>query len=229
MAKTLTQLLATLRNELLIEPTEDKWSDTLLTSFLNRAQTRVAREMECEFTRDATTDSVDGTQEYTLPNGFLRLLDTKKSVVYVDSASRENYPTYTTVDNLISMYGEDYRSTATADKATPTYFYIRENNKIGFYPVPNYSGTNNVYLYYFGEPTTISSTVNCQLPDTCEMAICYYAEKLAWDNINKPLNQTITETSRMAMMNYNEEILSLATSGDFSEPSKMDYLECGNV
>lgn len=116
---------------------------------INDAQRVIAEEIQL-FVTSSTISSVSGTQRYNLPTDFLALYPTPFPVRYTNSTDALIKPRETEYDALLE---HDDLTTATGD---PTYFFLEEK-QIGFYEIPDYSGTDNITIHYFEYPDSLSN------------------------------------------------------------------------
>jgi len=116
---------------------------------INDAQRIVAEEVHL-FATSSTISSVSGTQRYSLPSDFMELYPTQYPVRYTNATSALIKPCLIDYDLLLEY---DDLTTATGD---PTYFFMEEK-QIGFYAIPNYSGSSNITIHYFEYPDSLSN------------------------------------------------------------------------
>lgn len=143
--------LRTRTQRLLNDPSATTNTQAFYDEKINDAQRIIAEEVK-PFQTTGTISSVSGTQTYNLPSDFLALYPTPYPVRYTNANSALIKPVKANFDWLANSF--DDLTTATGD---PTYYYITEK-LIGFYEIPDYSGSSNITLYYFEYPDSLSNS-----------------------------------------------------------------------
>ena len=115
-----------------------KGIQTAVKDFINRSINDIyTAELEWPFLHtDGTITTVAGTAEYSLVAGFKSVdVDT----VYLIEASTDikilPYIPYTQFTNQFRE--RDLDPTTTSNRAKPDYFYLTQDDKIGFTPIPD--------------------------------------------------------------------------------------------
>jgi hypothetical protein len=217
MAKTLSDIRTRVRHHL-NEATPVKWANATLNICINEAEIDVARLFDISFTTDATLDSVSGTQEYTLPVAFRSTLD-RTGCLYTDSGSTQHQLLYMDEVELKETFSDLRTKTG-----TPAYYYVTNDNKVGFYPIPNYSGTNNIEMNGFIDGGSMSTDVtNTILPDTLFLCVVLRAAQKAMEWRNIPASPTITASVRSFEIAFNLECARIANKTIFPKAKGMSY------
>tara|TARA_R110002110_G_scaffold37875_2_gene124503 strand:- start:1932 stop:2642 length:711 start_codon:yes stop_codon:yes gene_type:complete len=136
-----------------------KGIQTAVKDFINRSINDIyTAELEWPFLHtDGTITTVAGTAEYSLVAGFKSVdVDT----VYLIEASTDikilPYIPYTQFTNQFRE--RDLDPTTTSNRAKPDYFYLTQDDKIGFTPIPDKEYT--VYYEYWQTHTDLSASTD---------------------------------------------------------------------
>ena len=151
-------------------------SEAFYNQVINDACRKI-QEMTNLLYETSTISTVNGTQKYDLPSNYMSMYDDSNCVIYTDSASAVNYPTFATYDYLKNSYSD----LTTATDSKPGWFWIQDD-QIGFYKIPTYSGSDNVSIIHYYYPTTlVSNSDTSQLPDKYKLGIVYLASSLIFE------------------------------------------------
>lgn len=217
MAKSLSTIRTRVRHHLK-EASAKRWSDDTLNICINEAENCIVREVKMILSRDVTTDTVSGTQEYTVPTGFRYALE-ENGVIYTDSSSGTHEILYKAEADLIDEF-DDLRTKT----GTPSYYYITNDNKIGFYPIPDYSGSNNVELNYVSDGGVMTTdATNCQLPDSYFEALVAKSCENAWEYQNNPVNPVSAAGVSKWRMKYYEELRKAINTSQLPDQEHISY------
>jgi len=161
-------------------------------AFYNQCVNDAQREIQetCKILYETSTiSSVDGTQLYDLPSNYMSMFDDNNCVLYTDTNSVVHYLNWATYNSLKNRFDD-----LTTEEGTPTYFWIQDD-RIGFYKIPDYSGSSNVSIIHYYYPATMSSnSTTSDLPDKYQVATVYltckfisernelYQESEMWNN-----------------------------------------------
>ena len=141
------------------------------TTAINEAQ-RTIQELTKLLYKTSYASSVDGTQEYSKPTDYMALYpyNGDESVYYYDSDSNRKEMQYASYQYLKESYTDFLTATG-----TPGYFYLKES-EIGFYKIPDFDGSSNIYIEHYYYPTTLSATSDISdIPDKYKYATAYLA------------------------------------------------------
>lgn len=171
MASTLSELRTLTRdNYIKIDPNGKIFGNTVLDSFLNRADFQLQKDWwhkRPQQYANYTVSTVAGTQEYDLPSDFIKLDLVRYNGSELAKASKTD---------IKRMY-------ATMTSGNPFAYYIYWT-KLWLYPVPNTTGT--IDLDYFKKLPTMTSAVDSTFPEDFDDARAAYASYLAFNSVNKP-------------------------------------------
>lgn len=171
-AKTVSQLIIDLRDEIKTDPNGKIWRDRELRRFLSRAYLKIQADAMFNFPENQAAPTalatVGGTQEYNLPASFGRMVE----LVIASS----NYPLeIISLDKLYSLYPQQ------SEAGTPTRFYLR-NDKIGLHPIPDAVYTlTQIYRKKFAFPTVDTQVIDYDDDEVADTMV-KYASYLAWSS-----------------------------------------------
>lgn len=156
---TLTTILTNIRSLCDEESTTDP-TDTALTAFVNKRYhdlvDRIMNINEDFFVEtDQTLDTVDGTELYDLPSDFKKVKRVEISydgTTYDEAFEIDLNDKYTTESDTDSSYSQH----------NPRWYFL--GDQIGFDPIPDYDGTNNIKLWYIQRPTDLEGTATPVIP-----------------------------------------------------------------
>lgn len=155
--------LATLRTELnedyIRDPNNKVWNTDTKDRALNKWYQQVQKDLQwSEGVNEQydTRSAVAGSELYDLPDDYIKI----SLVTYA-------------WDELIRTTRKQTRQLdETPQSGTPRRYY-QYNNKLGLYPVPDWTGT--IGLYYYESEATLSSVQDSTLPSLANDAIKLYA------------------------------------------------------
>lgn len=101
------------------------------------------------FTKSATADTVDGTQEYELPDDFERAI---MVTMTLDGVTYRPKP-LDTINRIPIFEGADPNNGFSL--ANPVYYIV--GSSIGFLPIPTETAQENIRLWYVYTPDTLSA------------------------------------------------------------------------
>lgn len=165
-AKTVSQLIDDLRDEIKTDPNGRIWRDRELRRFLSRAYLKIQADAMFNFPENQAAPTalvtVAGTQEYNLPTSFGRMI---KILI-----GGSDYPlTMITLEN-VPQQGET---------GSPTEFYLR-NDQIGFHPIPDNAYTlTQIYRKKFLFPDEDTEAIDYDDDEVADTMV-KYASYLAW-------------------------------------------------
>ena len=178
---TLLELTDIVRENLRIDPNKNIWTDTQLKRWINDGLRVLKGEGDYRnFEDEATVTMVDGTQLYTKPTSFKKLLWAKVS----DGTAL--YPLLNITDTL-----EDYQETYdwTHEDDFPQYIYESEN-KLGLWPVPNATAAaKTLTIKYAMEHTTLADGAEVDIDGAWQHILEPYAEYRAWAILPNRVNE----------------------------------------
>lgn len=99
------------------------------------------------FTKKATTSSVDGTGEYALPSDF------EKMVLLSLSYDGTTYVRALPLNNVGQATDIQQTTSTNFDTSQPFYYIFKET--LGILPVPSYTGSNNISIWYSYSPSLL--------------------------------------------------------------------------
>jgi hypothetical protein len=159
-------VLKTRTSELMNDTSFVANSEPFYNQCVNDASDEIAKLIKILF-KTSTISTVSGTQYYDQPSKYISLY-AEDSIVYTDSASAKHYPLLCTYDDVRKY---DDLTTATG---TPRKVWLQDD-RIGFYPIPDYTGTDNLSVEHYNLPTTLSANGDVSdIPDKYKYAIIYY-------------------------------------------------------
>ena len=213
MAITSTQIY-TLAAQLAQDEGFNTNSATDYLAATNEAHRRLAEILKTEVKTDSTIDTIGGTQYYSLPSDYMGMYDTYSGsfgpVAYTDAAGRINYPVFTTYQNVRNAAATGLKT----DTGTPVYCWTDVQNRLWFYPTPDYSATNNVTVEYYNYPTSLADLATSDYPDKYLYVLAYLtAEVIAAIN---ELDSDILKFNRLAMTRLN----AISGAGDNLDTNK---------
>lgn len=205
MSTTLSQARTKFRNEVKIDPNGKVWDNTMVNGFFNDAYLKVQADGHFNWpgTTEQTSDTVSlvaGTQEYTAPT----------NIALVELVTLSTTPLYP-ID-----FVEAKRRNLTNAQGTPSRYYFR-GEKIGFDPIPNSSGTVNIYFRaILASLSADGDTI--KLPDNFVPAIVKYMAYLAWSS---PRGNY--DTAQQKLADYERELSLLKLTYLVKDLSSLDY------
>ena len=151
-------------------------SEAFYTQVINDASRKI-QEMTKILFETSTISTVSGTQLYDLPSNYMSMYDDNNCVKYTDTDSNVNYPDWVIYDYLKNSFDDLTSETA----SSPSYFWIQAD-QIGFYEIPDYTGTDNVSITHYAYPTALSGASDIsELPDKYKYAIVYLSCSLIFE------------------------------------------------
>ena len=162
-----------------------KGIQTAVKEFINRSINDIyTAELEWPFLHtDETITTVAGTAEYSLPTGYKSVdVDT----VYLIEASEDvKVIPYIPYTQFAQQFRErDLDPTTTDNRSKPEYFYLTQDDKIGFTPIPDKEYTAH-YEYWATHSDLSASTDEPDLPARYQDVIVsrseYYVHQLRAD------------------------------------------------
>ncbi len=180
MTITLTNILADVRDRLDDTSSSPRWSDTMLTRWINEGLRDIARRNEVILDRSDIT-AVVGTQEYALPSTIHRVY----RVEYRRTGDSQVYSLeYKDFNNLDAVWW----TSQTISQATPMLFTtwgFPPNLKMVVYPKPAAAGTFKIF-YYRAPATLVSGTDIAEVPEGWQDLISLYCEFVALRRDSSP-------------------------------------------
>jgi len=167
MSKTLLNIRNQTRTYL-DEATQDDWSDTEVDREVNVGYMKVYSEVvnvfEEYYSTKAQTDTVDDTQEYSLPTNIykIRRVELNYNPDQENSIARRAIPV--SMDSVLRDLGNS--ALGISVWRNPAY-YIR-GSIIGFIPIPTEGGTSALTLWYVKTVTELSDdgdSIDIPFPD----------------------------------------------------------------
>jgi len=167
MAKT----LLTIRNDVrhyLDEAAEKDWKNSDLTREINKQYHRVISAVvevfEDYYITEATADTVEDQQEYTLPTDFskIRRVEINYDIDNANSTFSRAFPI--NIDEVRHDLG--HATTGVTVVRNPIYYL--QGNIIGFIPVPTEVGDEAIKIWYVKNQVDLSDdtdTINIPYPD----------------------------------------------------------------
>lgn len=150
----------------------DVWSETQLNNRIELAQIDIL-EKTWAITSRVTADTVEGTNEYILPNDLIALVrvsleDPNTSGLYI----KLKYTTLRTLDKKESSWEG-------SDNGTPAKYYERRN-RVGIQPPPNsdYAGSDKLKIDYVEFPDVFAD--DDAVPFNSWRKLYPYHELLVW-------------------------------------------------
>lgn len=151
------------------DPSLQKWQNDILVLnlYLNNAAIKCASLTHCLRITDKTLDSVADQAEYDTKD--LEGTDTYAVDIVIGVEFNVDDATWTPLgDTTITKLNEDNAGWRDADSGTPSKYYWNGKSKIGLYPTPNVTGTDNIKIDYYAKPAEAS-----EIPDD-------YTDDLVW-------------------------------------------------
>jgi hypothetical protein len=145
---TLSQMLAEFRLRI-PECTSTRVSDTILTRWLNEAQSIVCRKTGCLKTYSEAS-TVANQSEYDAPDDLL-MIDPDGGVQYYDASNTDYYKLQSVTMDWLDQHVGDWRN---ADAGLPQVYY-RRGSVIGLYPKPD-TASDTVRIYYWEDADDMS-------------------------------------------------------------------------
>lgn len=178
-------------------------------SAAEEAQKRLAELLKNAVKTDTTLDTVDGTQYYSLPADYMAMYDKNSAYgpvrIYQSSTGKYYYPDFYTLQDILNMGLTDLYTL----EGEPKYCWTDVQNRLWIYPIPNFSGTNNIQIEYYNYPTTfLEASTICDYPNKFLHSLALLtAEIIAeW---NEVMNDAV-RFHNMALIRLN----SVVTAGD---------------
>ncbi len=189
MTYTRQQIRDRLRiNELKIDPNARVWSDSALNANIKTARERIQQDGGYDWYfndgEDSSTTTAIGTQEYTLPDNFVRL----------ELAKYDGSPLSPTTKKYLKATNRSLTS-----NGRPAQYYLL-GNKIGLWLRPDDAKTLD--LTYRKKLDDLATDADVEvMPDEFVEAIVQYSAYLSWSDIQGREDKAI-----QAMQNYKEAI-----------------------
>lgn len=179
--------IRTLASELMEDEGFNTNSVSFYNSRINEAQKRLAEIVRIHF-KKSTSSSLNGVQKYAIPSDFMVFQDHRKSLRYENSTSNILLPSPQIYEYLDNLY--DDLHTLTGD---PKYFWL-EDKYIGFYPIPDFDGVDNIELTYYNYPTVLSlNTDVCDFSDRYLYPLAFITCQLIYERNERPQEAAIYE------------------------------------
>ena len=176
------------RGELKIDPNGRVWSDTVLNRNIEIARRKIQQDGNFDWHfndgEDTTIITVIGTQEYALPNNFVRL----------ESVKYDTSPLTTTTKNYLKR-----TNSTLAVNGRPSQYYLL-GSKIGLWLRPDDAKTLDLTYRKKLDAFTGDSSTEVMDDDFIE-AIVQYACYLSWSDIQGREDKAV-----QAMQNYKESM-----------------------
>lgn len=152
--------MITLARVILDEPSDVKWSDSDLLSFLNNGMEDIATKTLC-YQATENINLVANTIEYTPSNDYIAIIG-----IVCNPASGKSW-------GLKKGNIRSRGSTDTDDVDAPVYWY-EFAGKVGAYPAYTSVTTETITVYEAKRPATITSSQNIVTPAIFDNALLYY-------------------------------------------------------
>lgn len=230
---TLAQIITNIRN-LTDETDETQLTDAVITVFVNRRYKdmvgRITNVFEDFFgTTDQTLDTVADQAEYSLPSGVRKI---KRVEISYDG---DNYKLARPFDLNHKQTTES--DTTSAHTQTDPFYYLF-GDSIGFDPIPDAAGTNNIKIWYIAQPSDLSGSATPEIPTEYHDLLVYGASadvKKRDDNWAAAVNYENDYEKGIAQM-INEivdrqiqEPRSVTDVSDLPRRDPADYVEAGSL
>jgi len=172
---TLAVLRSKFRIQMKPDPNGKMISDDSVNNFINIATSHVLSDLNyaSRFSRGTApaSSTVNGTQEYDLPEGFVRF-----ELIKVDKTNLEE----TTRADILKV-NEDFLT------GKPTHYYL-ESDTYGLHPIPE--SVETIKIEYLKQANTLVDDSDISsLPVGFDEAIAIYAAYVAYSTINRYRNQ----------------------------------------
>ena len=154
---TLVELRGRARQEYTkIDPNGKIWDNNILDIFVNESYTKLQRvtNYDLQENEDTYTFTITGASEYSLPTGFVRLVDIKANGNSIEKKSKQD------VNGWVAV------------SSAPTYYYLFKN-KIWFYPTP--TGADSIEMIYKMKLPKLTDTQDSELSEDYDEYIALYA------------------------------------------------------
>jgi len=180
---TIETLINNARADLKIDPGKVIWTDDQLTRWANEAMSFLYAKADFKFEyKDGTiTPLVDGTDAYTMPADYRRMLWAKVNDNTITDTGADDGE-ITIITDTLSEFQRTHDMDADGDK--PAYIY-EEDSKLKVYPVPNATaaGRYTIKYKYTEYPDTYVSTDTPAFPSEWHFVIEHYIRYRAWDEL----------------------------------------------
>jgi len=181
-------------------------------TWLNQAYQDVCNRYNWPFLEaQFTLSTVDGTESYGLTGTNVKKI---YDVIYTDSGGDKHRLQPMTLDVFKKLYtGETQTSSG-----TPDYYYIWNDN-IYLYPIPDYSGTDNLLINYYTYPNYMTNDTDeplIPLPyhEVLVLGACVRARQY---------NDESTPEAELIRREYEEKILHMINDLSNQEGTEANY------
>jgi len=185
-------------------------------SAANEAEKRLTESLKVSVTTDETTDTVDGTQKYSLPADYMAMYEDGNAAYgpvkyYNATTTKYDYPYFVTFKTIMELNFTDLYDL----QGTPKYCWADVKNQLWFYPTPDITGTNNVTISYYNYSTTLAAAeTESDYPSKYLYALAYLTASVI-SELNE-LDADVAKFTRKAEL----RLLSIAVSGDKLDTGK---------
>ena len=146
----------------------------LYVDSINEAQKRITESTKI-FYDLYTINSVNGTQLYLLPDDFMEFMQNARAVIYEDASAKESQMLERPYEYLSQF--DNFRTKS----ESPSSYWV-EGRYIGFYPIPDYDGTDNIKIEYYKYPAELVNDSDISLfPDQYLMPIAYLTASIVYE------------------------------------------------
>ena len=239
MSKTLSDLTANVRTYL-DEANPANWTSTEVTTAINFAYQYVASkvmEIYEEFyftTTPYTYSTVANQQEYTIASTLLKIERVEVNLLPTDANSQAQRATAIKMDEIPTNLNNSLLNGSSFFNVGYYFIGNQSAQKIGFLPVPQVAGTNNISVWGIEAPSDLSATTDPVLipyVDNFAQIIC----KIAAANLLKKGGQEVAAAGDLLnsassdILNYQTFIKERQSDGPLMfEESAYDDIELGN-